>query len=102
MKVTKQYIRSLIRESLEEMGGMQQKPQPMAEVAGKKVFFVGLREAYEADLVYGVFDNLAAAKKALQKLEASAKNMTYSQYSLWSYTVTNTVNQDGIDPDYMG
>lgn len=97
MKVTQQYLRKLIRET------MQNDSQPMNEAEGQRIFFVGAREAYENDMIYGVFDNEQAAVKALKTLKDDPEATEYETegYQIWSYQVTNKISMRNGVPDII-
>lgn len=94
MKVTKDYLRKLIRET------MRRQSQPMNEVEGQKIFFIGVRDAYESDMVYGVFDNQEAAFQALETLKNDPEASEYEKegYQVWSYQITNKLSPNIINP----
>lgn len=68
MKITKDYLRKLIREGLEEMDAPQT-PQAsqVTEAAGKQLFLVFFRD-YEDTYVAGIYDDKSVAEKVAAKM----------------------------------
>ncbi len=91
MKVTKQYLKKLIKEQLtQEMSA----PTPIQEAAGGVVYLVGVDIPYESPNIYGAFSDKKAALKAavqIKKMEGDDVSGLESGVGIWTISVNNKI-----------
>ena len=73
MKITKDYLRGLIKETMDQMGNAAERRAASGGNAEGDIFLVLSKGEYESDSFFGVFKSLEEAKAFLASMEKESR-----------------------------